>query len=387
MSRIRSVKPELFTHDGLFEAERDYQLPLRLAFIGLFTQCDQWGRFRWEPKRLKLSILPFDDVDIVQIFEALALRGFIKKYEVADKWYGCIPSWAKHQRITRPEHPSGIPTPEGFVFERPKRKALKPENVEVPPSHEALQVLEPLVSASHAVEAEVFDKPFSKIVNPEPAFVPTKAEDAYHTACTECQSVHTECAQGCNTNDTKHELVHTKNVLGCNTVCTEHEQERTWCTGNREYGNGIGNKEYGTGNNIIVAPKARPRSGFEAESIFKIFEHWQTVMKHPNTKLDPKRKVCIGKALDWGYSVEQLCQAITGCSLTPYNQGQNDRGQRYDGLCLILRDSDQIDRFIDNYHCPPRPVTEAERKTNANVQSLQRWAAEKMAEASQHGRA
>ncbi len=43
MPRIRSVKPELFTHERLFEAESDYKLPLRLAFIALFTQCDQWG--------------------------------------------------------------------------------------------------------------------------------------------------------------------------------------------------------------------------------------------------------------------------------------------------------------------------------------------------------
>jgi hypothetical protein len=134
MPRIRSVKPELFTHERLFEAESDYKLPLRLAFIALFTQCDQWGCFRWQPKRLKLNILPYDEVDIVQIFDALAERGFIEKYEIQGEWYGRIPSWPKHQRITRPEHPSGIPWPEGFIPTKfPKKNNPKSKEKISPP--------------------------------------------------------------------------------------------------------------------------------------------------------------------------------------------------------------------------------------------------------------
>lgn len=36
MPRIRTVKPELFKHVGLFETKIKYQLPLRLAFVALF---------------------------------------------------------------------------------------------------------------------------------------------------------------------------------------------------------------------------------------------------------------------------------------------------------------------------------------------------------------
>jgi hypothetical protein len=111
-----------------------------------------------------------------------------------------------------------------------------------------------------------------------------------------------------------------------------------------------------------------------------IFEHWQRAMGHLNAQCDPKRKVLIKNALSWGYSVEALCQAITGCSLTPHNRGENDRGERYDGLHIILRNCDQIDRFINNCHYPPRIQTEANRKTQANVQSLQRWMDQKMKE-------
>jgi hypothetical protein len=74
MSSIRTVKPELFKHDELFDAEIEHQLPLHIAVIGLFTCCDREGRFKWHPRRLKTDILPYDDVDPEQIFNILAQR-------------------------------------------------------------------------------------------------------------------------------------------------------------------------------------------------------------------------------------------------------------------------------------------------------------------------
>ena len=88
----------------------------------------------------------------------------------------------------------------------------------------------------------------------------------------------------------------------------------------------------------------------------------------------------IANALKFGYTTEQLCQAITGCSITPHNCGENNQGQRFDGLHIILGDSEQIDRFMGNYENPPRIITEAMRKTRANVGALQQWANTKMAE-------
>ena len=46
MSRIRTVKPELFKHEELFDTELASGLPLRLAFTGLFTVADCEGRFK-----------------------------------------------------------------------------------------------------------------------------------------------------------------------------------------------------------------------------------------------------------------------------------------------------------------------------------------------------
>ena len=109
MSRIRTIKPEFFKHDELFEAEKKCNLPLRLAFIGLLTNCDRAGRFRWKPRQLKIDVLPYDEVDFEAVLNALASSGFIAKYEVDAKFYGCFLSWDKHQWINNKESGSDLP--------------------------------------------------------------------------------------------------------------------------------------------------------------------------------------------------------------------------------------------------------------------------------------
>jgi hypothetical protein len=137
MSRIRTVKPELFVHDVLFDAEQRYGLPLSCAFIGLFTLCDREGRFRWKPRRLKPLILTHDTVDFSKLLNALAHTGFVKKYLYQGEIYGCIPSWSKHQRINSHEARSFMP-----CFEDPDclplaEKAIEQAMHEPSPAFEA----------------------------------------------------------------------------------------------------------------------------------------------------------------------------------------------------------------------------------------------------------
>ncbi|MHB1956162.1 MAG: hypothetical protein ACYCOU_20730 [Sulfobacillus sp.] len=103
------MKPELFKHSGLFDAEIDTKLPLRIAFIGLFTICDREGRFKWRPRELKLDVLPFDKCDFCDVLDALATRGFLIKYRVGTRVYGAIPSWNNHQVVNHRESKSDIP--------------------------------------------------------------------------------------------------------------------------------------------------------------------------------------------------------------------------------------------------------------------------------------
>ncbi|MDL2401573.1 hypothetical protein [Rhizobium mayense] len=115
MARIRTIKPEFFKHEGIFDAEHATGLPLRLAFAGLWTQCDREGRFAWRPRQLKVDILPYDDVDFSRVLDALATRGFIVKYASNGREYGCIPSWHRHQVINNRERDSEIPEPTEII--------------------------------------------------------------------------------------------------------------------------------------------------------------------------------------------------------------------------------------------------------------------------------
>ncbi|HQC99488.1 MAG TPA: hypothetical protein PK306_27655, partial [Aquabacterium sp.] len=111
MARIRTIKPEFFRHEALFEAERETGLPLRLAFAGLWTVADREGRFKWRPRAMKLDVLPYDDVDFAAVLDRLADRGFVVRYEVGGDVFGAIPSWSSHQVINNRESASLLPSP------------------------------------------------------------------------------------------------------------------------------------------------------------------------------------------------------------------------------------------------------------------------------------
>jgi len=117
--RIRTIKPEFFHHEGLFEAEVQTKLPLRVAFAGLWCIADREGRFKWEPRRIGVQVLPYDGVDFSRVLDALTTRGFILKYRVNDACFGCIPSFLKHQVINNRESQSVLPDPEGNIEETP----------------------------------------------------------------------------------------------------------------------------------------------------------------------------------------------------------------------------------------------------------------------------
>ena len=122
MARIRTIKPEFFRHLGLYKAEKEEKLPLRLSFAGLWTSCCREGRFKWIPEMLKLDCLPYDDIDFSRVLDALWTRGYIEKYENTGEIYGFIPSWSEHQHINNRESESNLPDPsESNIITRESR--------------------------------------------------------------------------------------------------------------------------------------------------------------------------------------------------------------------------------------------------------------------------
>lgn len=112
MPRIRSIKPEFFKHYDLYSVEKACNLPLRLAYAGLWTCADKEGRFQWKPPQLKLDVLPYDDVDFEEILNILWKNAWIIKYDFEDKFYGYIPTFKEHQRISGKEAQTESKLPE-----------------------------------------------------------------------------------------------------------------------------------------------------------------------------------------------------------------------------------------------------------------------------------
>ena len=110
MPRIRTVKPEFFSHEGLAA------LPFaaRLLAIGLLQIADGEGRMRWIPKQIEAHVFPFDVVDLDALATGLEGAGFLLRYGDGTRLYATIPNFGKHQRITGREasYESKIPAPD-----------------------------------------------------------------------------------------------------------------------------------------------------------------------------------------------------------------------------------------------------------------------------------
>ena len=77
-----------------------------------------------------------------------------------------------------------------------------------------------------------------------------------------------------------------------------------------------------------------------------VFEHWQKTLGHEAAKFTKDRRVKIRARLAEKYTVEDLKRAVDGCLRSPHHMGINDRGVRYDGIDLIFRNGENVERFI-----------------------------------------
>jgi hypothetical protein len=105
--RIRQVKPDFWLDEKM--AALTYGA--RLFYIGLWTQCDREGRLKDNPRRLKVALLPYDDIDCDKMLNVLVEAGCIVRYEVEGERYIWVPTFNKHQYPNSKELPSTIPAP------------------------------------------------------------------------------------------------------------------------------------------------------------------------------------------------------------------------------------------------------------------------------------
>lgn len=133
MARTRNIKPAFFDNDIL----GGLSSLTRLLFIGLWCIADRDGRLEDRPRRIKKTLLGYDDVNTEEtdgMLQQLADNGFIIRYEVDDEAYIQIVNFSKHQNPHMHEKMSEIPPPPGFSTTVPKgKKGEKSENPYNPP--------------------------------------------------------------------------------------------------------------------------------------------------------------------------------------------------------------------------------------------------------------
>lgn len=108
MARIRTIKPEFFTDEDIARLDP----VIRVAFIGLWCHADKAGRLEDRPARLKVVVLPYDDVDFGAVLDALVAGRFVRRYAGPDgRAYLQVRSFEKHQRPRQDEVESQLPEP------------------------------------------------------------------------------------------------------------------------------------------------------------------------------------------------------------------------------------------------------------------------------------
>lgn len=99
MARIRTIKPEFWTDGDVV-----HMTPwARLFFIGTwnFTMCDQ-GHLLDDPVRLKMQILPADDVDPYALIEELVQHGRLTRLQDGEgRRYLHVKRFTDHQKLEK----------------------------------------------------------------------------------------------------------------------------------------------------------------------------------------------------------------------------------------------------------------------------------------------
>lgn len=172
MARIRYLKPGFFLDEDL----KELSFEARLFYAGLWCMADKAGRLEDRPERLKVEIMPYDDINPEEILQRLTKpkksgRPFILRYEIDGEKYIQIISWEKHQKPHNTEAESRIPAP---PFNPPKKERgmgmgkgnAKPKSTSRPPlDNGSLTVKQPL------------DNRYEEEFPPIPKHLPFKVKD------------------------------------------------------------------------------------------------------------------------------------------------------------------------------------------------------------------
>lgn len=107
MPRTRLLKHSFFTNEDL----TSLPFETRLLFAGLWGIADREGRIEDRPRRIKVGVFPYDDVDVDQMLWQLHDKRFILRYTYDSKDFISIINFHLHQHPHVNEIKSVLPAP------------------------------------------------------------------------------------------------------------------------------------------------------------------------------------------------------------------------------------------------------------------------------------
>jgi hypothetical protein len=143
------------------------------------------------------------------------------------------------------------------------------------------------------------------------------------------------------------------------------ESSRSTHCGNGMEWNGMEGNGRGRDQDVELALERSVSAG----DVDRVIEHYRS--HHPKAQPGKVERTKIRDRLADGYSVADLCRAIDGCHLSPFNQGQNERGRRYDTLELIVRNSSQVQKFMEQSEQGAPPAVS--ERTLRNMRAMQNF--------------
>jgi hypothetical protein len=167
MARTRSVKPEFFDDPDVI----DLSMPARLLFVGLWTQADRRGRLLDEPRRLKIRLMPGDDVDINALLDELVCAEMIARYEADGRNVLCVLNFERHQQPHPRESESVLPAP-------PVTAKVVPSRVKDMPGREKVMPSRVKDMASNADPDPDPDPDLDPVCDPDPVSGPGRSAPA-----------------------------------------------------------------------------------------------------------------------------------------------------------------------------------------------------------------
>jgi hypothetical protein len=95
-----------------------------------------------------------------------------------------------------------------------------------------------------------------------------------------------------------------------------------------------------------------------AVDVRRVFQAWQEIHNHPDSKLDDGRKRRIQARLREKFTADRLIRALKNAKNDRFLMGENEHGRVYDGIETLLKNAAQVERLeaLTAAPAPPRPT-------------------------------